>query len=558
VVNGQDDGLKKDSTGKVAASTGASAGRQYAPPAGTAHARLGVSRTPQSTGEAMATTMFGPSASTGGFGFRAFRSDSPTIAHGSESPTDDNFSFAGVHDHPTFRQNSQWFFYFQLILMLVGMITVCSVSYSVYSGLVSTVCTVSTSFATVISMLTPISKHLTPPSIDRPDISLNSTVLALNAMDGTVASKDVYFLDSGCSYTILSNASVITDLHDIEPHHIEGLAGSRIIKQGGTMRLPVTDFQGDEFVMVIENVLYDPKATVNLISAKQLNRAGYGVMLMPDESSTCILTPKQSWIQQSQPRFLPLLQRNNVFLLTAVDAFTSPPADTTSSAYNATRFRHMLLEEALHLRFHVPIDKLLHMNGKVKGLPRPVRKTRATTVRCPCCDEANAKRQNSKPASETTYSRERDLWQWDMFDLGENYKTLEGNRYGTIFVARSSRYALLFLHKDKKGATIADMINRARSKFGYWPAIVRSDNAPEYDAPEVTAILDEHNIDREWSAPHLQEQNAGVETLVHMIGKGVRVLLLQSGLPVEFWGLAALHTVTVYNTLPHVSLNWLD
>eukprot|EP00961_Rhodomonas_salina_P067933 912026-Rhodomonas_salina.1 len=57
------------------------------------------------------------------------------------------------------------------------------------------------------------------------------------------------------------------------------------------------------------------------------------------------------------------------------------------------------------------------------------------------------------------------------------------------------------------------------------------------------------------SNPEEQHQNAAAETLVNVLGRGARVLLLQSGLQPEFWGLAVLHICTVANMLQHSSLN---
>eukprot|EP00961_Rhodomonas_salina_P168309 2268785-Rhodomonas_salina.1 len=106
--------------------------------------------------------------------------------------------------------------------------------------------------------------------------------------------------------------------------------------------------------------------------------------------------------------------------------------------------------------------------------------------------------------------------------MGEEYLTLDGNRYATIFVSRATRFVLLFLHKDKTSDTVATMLNQARAKFGYssWPAFIRSDNAPEYYSPEVNAVILANNIERQWSNPHQQEQNAAAETIVNMIGRG--------------------------------------
>eukprot|EP00961_Rhodomonas_salina_P148615 2000506-Rhodomonas_salina.2 len=183
------------------------------------------------------------------------------------------------------------------------------------------------------------------------------------------------------------------------------------------------------------------------------------------------------------------------------------------------------------------------MNGKVQGLLRPIRNTRTTHKSfCSWCYEANTTRQNFSDSSDTVYKKDRDsgLWQWDMFEMGQEYLTLDCNHYATIFISRATCFVLLFLHKDKTGDTVATMLNQARAKFGYWPAVVRSDNAPEYDSPEVNTVILVNNIDSGW----------------RVSGSGVRVLLLQSGLPPEFWGLAVIHVVTVSNCLPHASLDF--
>ena len=77
-----------------------------------------------------------------------------------------------------------------------------------------------------------------------------------------------------------------------------------------------------------------------------------------------------------------------------------------------------------------------------------------------------------------------------------------------------------------------------------------------YGAPAVQELLTSNFVEHKHSNEYQQFQNAGSETVVHMISRGVRVLLLQSGLPPAFWGMAALHVVTIYNCLPHASLDF--
>eukprot|EP00961_Rhodomonas_salina_P226565 3063580-Rhodomonas_salina.1 len=140
--------------------------------------------------------------------------------------------------------------------MLIGLVTSLWAVYSTTVGVLMAFSQVSATISTVLVL--PLSSSR---SRDRPRVTSNQTAWALSALGDGVASRDVYFLDSGCSYTIVSNASVIRDLHEIQPVTIEGLTGTWVLKQGGTLTLTVPDFNGNPHDIVIENALYDPQAT---------------------------------------------------------------------------------------------------------------------------------------------------------------------------------------------------------------------------------------------------------------------------------------------------------
>eukprot|EP00961_Rhodomonas_salina_P266396 3601092-Rhodomonas_salina.1 len=86
---------------------------------------------------------------------------------------------------------------------------------------------------------------------------------------------------------------------------------------------------------------------------------------------------------------------------------------------------------------------------------------------------------------------------------------------------------------------------------GVKPRILRSNGAGEYEDAELNKWLSVIGIDHQFSAPDHQYQNALAEKLGDTIGNGIRVILLQSNLPLEFWGMAALYIVETYNVLPH-------
>eukprot|EP00961_Rhodomonas_salina_P065995 886799-Rhodomonas_salina.1 len=130
---------------------------------------------------------------------------------------------------------------------------------------------------------------------------------------------------------------------------------------------------------------------VNLVLVKQLNNTGYCALFLLDEDSSGLITPHQHWLD-GHPTILPVVQCNNVFLLTPMD-FDTPHQRTETPKFAfpaASKLSHLMYEEVLHSRFHRPLELLASMTGKVSGMPHPVRVARSTKVNCAHCYEANA------------------------------------------------------------------------------------------------------------------------------------------------------------------------
>eukprot|EP00961_Rhodomonas_salina_P051244 687643-Rhodomonas_salina.2 len=108
----------------------------------------------------------------------------------------------------------------------------------------------------------------------------------------------------------------VVDVHDIEPQCIEG--GSRTLNQSGTLLLCIPDFDGIDHEIEITDCLIDPRATVNLIAAKQLTNTGYAVLLFPKEDKSGLIAPQLFWTN-GEPLCLLIVQHNNVFLLTLME-----------------------------------------------------------------------------------------------------------------------------------------------------------------------------------------------------------------------------------------------
>ena len=112
------------------------------------------------------------------------------------------------------------------------------------------------------------------------------------------------------------------------------------------------------------------------------------------------------------------------------------------------------------------------------------------------------------------------------------------------------------LHDRKSEETIIQIFARVLPLLTEKPIIVKSDCAQEYHTPKMEAFLrDVHGVkETRHSNKHNQAANSMVEKFCDTLGRGLRVALLQSGLPLAFWGAAVIMVTNLYNYTPHASL----
>ena len=108
---------------------------------------------------------------------------------------------------------------------------------------------------------------------------------------------------------------------------------------------------------------------------------------------------------------------------------------------------------------------------------------------------------------------------------------------------------MIFLHEDKSAKTHQLVLEKAFLYAGCIPKILWSDGAGEYKA--LNPWLAAKGIHQQISNANEQHGNGMSEKFGDAIGKGIRTMLLQSNLRLEFWGAAALYWVETRNHLPH-------
>ena len=137
--------------------------------------------------------------------------------------------------------------------------------------------------------------------------------------------------------------------------------------------------------------------------------------------------------------------------------------------------------------------------------------------------------------------------------MDEDWVSISGNSYVTIFVILKSTFIMIFLHN--KRSKFPELLEKAFLQAGYTPKILLTDGLKEDNSEEVMAICQKQGILKQMTNAHQQFQNGAPEKLVDTINKGVRTALLTCNLPKAFWVYAAINVVDVYNHLPHSTLN---
>jgi hypothetical protein len=134
--------------------------------------------------------------------------------------------------------------------MLLGAISVITTMHALIIGASSMLATATTTLTAVLTLPAALARDRS----NKPALTSNQTALALKALEGQVNSSDIYFLDSWCSFSIISNMSVFTDMQDIPAHKVDGLTGSRTLTKGGVISLEVNDASGSPHHIILTNV----------------------------------------------------------------------------------------------------------------------------------------------------------------------------------------------------------------------------------------------------------------------------------------------------------------
>ena len=132
-----------------------------------------------------------------------------------------------------------------------------------------------------------------------------------------------------------------------------------------------------------------------------------------------------------------------------------------------------------------------------------------------------------------------------------------GFKYILTFVDDYSRFAKIYSIGKKSQASecLERYLQYSRNLIGENKKVcyIRADNAKEYLYGGFLDIMNKEKIDNDFSPPHTAPLNGTSERINKTLEGKIRSLLIDSGLPLSMWPLAAEASVHIYNRTPHKS-----
>ncbi len=126
-----------------------------------------------------------------------------------------------------------------------------------------------------------------------------------------------------------------------------------------------------------------------------------------------------------------------------------------------------------------------------------------------------------------------------------------------IAIDDATRWNTIFLlsHKDDATEKIIQYARQIKNFTNRTIGILHSDNGGEFVNGYLKEYCDEAGIHIRTSTAYTPEQNGRAERINRTIVEGISCLLLDSQLPLSFWGFAAETFVYIKNRSPHSKLH---
>jgi transposase InsO family protein len=344
------------------------------------------------------------------------------------------------------------------------------------------------------------------------------------------------YVDSGAFKTLCSTKDVLHNYKTVLSEPIE-CAGNEILHTQGIGAL-MLDHQKHNGLRKIDNVVYVPNLSSNLLSVSSVSKSGFVTVF---KDNVCGVFDQKDVNIIGEP-LLQAFERNGTYVVNL----------EVKEANHA--LKSSLSNDFWHLRFaHLGKNSLDALKmGLVDGISN---QTLADDGQCENCLKSRQVRA-SFPRGEA--NRANDLLEIIHSDVCQvtDGPTWENYNYFVTFIDDKTRYTIIALlkTKDQVHEKFKEYKTLVEKQTGYDIKILRSDNGGEYISHEWAVYLKGEGILRQLSIPKTPEQNGVAERVNETLLNKVRAMLKQSGLSDRFWGEALKTAVYLKNLSPTKAL----
>ena len=353
---------------------------------------------------------------------------------------------------------------------------------------------------------------------DKPNIQLHTSTVAKQGLQGLT---DQIVIDSGATDHFFCNLKMF--IGDIRQHSsfLECAAGNIAITGIGTVRLETT-----EAVITIDNVLFVPELTVNLVSLIKLERKGVRYTFYNGVRSLRLRNSILGHLSIS----------SHLMILKLVPNHSALTAKNNSGSIQDYQDIHSSLG-------HLSYDKIKHLKIKTDvGVNYP-------------CDICNATKSTRNVPRRKFKKPHRHLYELIHSDICEMpIFSVDGFKYFALFVDDSSRYSHIVLLRKK--SDIYRGFSELLEDGSITISTIRSDQGSEYLSKKFQSLCMSNDIRQEFSSVATPEEMGLAERLNRTLLEKVRPMLFESTLPTTFWSFALIQANFLYNRSPHSYLDY--
>ncbi|KAI5342698.1 hypothetical protein L3X38_010574 [Prunus dulcis] len=346
--------------------------------------------------------------------------------------------------------------------------------------------------------------------------------------------EEVWYLDSGCSNHMTGREDVLIDI-DRNVTAKVAMGTGQLVDVIGKGSLMVETKMGRKY---IKEVLLVSGLKENLLSVGQMMEHGYFLIFgdnkaeVYDDSSPSNLVAR---VHMKGNRSFPLKLQTDLHVA------------LTASINQLTLLWHRRMG---HLNFQSL--KLLQNEDMVFGLPE-IKNTNAVCEGCTFgkqCRKAFPKEANSRATTPLK------LVHTDVCGPMQ-IVTKAGNRYFLTFIDDCTRMCWIYFLRCK--SEVFTVFKRFRAtvelQSGYKVKKLRSDRGGEYTSHEFNKLCDEMGMERQLTVAYSPQQNGVAERKNRTIVEMAKCMMIEKGMPLEFWAKTVNTTVYVLNRSPTKALD---